>query len=109
MTIEKVNQIKEQISKLQEELIKLEKEAKDELLEKDDFIEALFEYLQFKGYPLELYNTYGTDIGMVDTFGKAKIHVVYNWGYTDIIGLTDEEFDSLNCKIVDFYKDNINE
>lgn len=106
MTIfEKIEKLKNKIQNLQKELYDYENELKEEFLKKD-FIDGLFEYMLYQGYPLETYSSFSSDSGISDSFGKVQIKVCYNYGYTDIVGLTEEEFQQLDKKIIKYYNEN---
>lgn len=89
-----IEQLKERKAKLESELIQVNKDIKEEL-NNLPFVEGLAEYIKTQGYPTELYNCFGIDSGEYDSFGKARLKIVYNWGYTDVVGLTEEEFEQL--------------
>ena len=60
-----------------------------------------FYLLTFKQkYPTNnLYDNFSWDNGDFDSFGDITIKVCYNYGYTDIVGLSKEEFKEL-CDII---------
>lgn len=94
-----ISTLEEQIEFLRKDIREL-KNREDilvkEELRKLDFIEGLAEYIRYNEFPLEFYKTEGIDSGKSNyVFGKASIKVCWNYGYTDIIGLTDEEFETL--------------
>lgn len=63
-------------------------------------IEQLAFYLMLKKYPTDaLYDSFSWDNGEYDSFGDIQIKICYNYGYTDIVGLSKEEFKEL-CAII---------
>lgn len=100
---DKIKELKRQISKLQRTLRTYEKLYKEELLKKEDVVEGLTEYIIQKEYPTDLFNEYGIDSGQFDRFGDIKIKIVYDHGYTDVVGLTDEQFKQLCNNINKYY------
>lgn len=91
-TTEKLDKLYEEKQKLEREIYESETHFKKELLEKKSLVDGFLEYMRFKGYPDEVYSEFGIDSGIRDSFGKVQIKVVYNYGYTDIVGLSDEEW-----------------
>lgn len=75
-----------------------------EKYEKLDIVHGLFLYLKSRDYPLEVYNSCGIDRGEWDMFKHVKIKVVYDWDYTDVIGLTKKQFKKLNKLIAESWK-----
>lgn len=89
-----LEQLKEKKKQLESELQVVQYSIKKEL-HNLPFIEGLAEYIKLQEYPTELYNKFGMDGGEYDYFGKAQLKIVYNYGYTDVIGITKEEFEQL--------------
>lgn len=89
-----IEQLKERKAKLESELIQVNNSIKEEC-KKLPFVEGLAEYIKYQEYPTKLYHKFGMDHGERDSFDKAQLKVVYNYGYTDVVGLTNEEFEQL--------------
>lgn len=88
-------EIKEKIKKyneLQAELQTLEMDIKDHFKGFEDPVKGLAEYIKFMQYPTELYDSFSIDEGDYDTFNSAELKVVYRYSYTDVVGLSEEEF-----------------
>lgn len=86
---------------------KLEKERNKlikEKYEKLDIVHGLFLYLKSMKYPLDIYDSCGIDMGEYDRFKHVKIKVVYNYGYTDVMGLTKKQFKKLNKLIAESWE-----
>ena len=90
-----LEQLKEKKKQLDLERQEIDNTIKEEC-QKLPFVEGLAEYIKIQEYPTDLFNKFGIDSGEYDSFGKAQLKIVYNWGYTDVVGLTDEEFEQLN-------------
>lgn len=92
------------LSELEEALEKERARLLREKYEKTDIVHGLFLYLKSMEYPLEMYDSYGIDSGEWDMFKHVKIKVVYNYGYTDVIGLTKKQFKKLNKLIAESWE-----
>lgn len=97
--LEKIEELKNKIEILNQELNECEKNLKEDFINSFGLVDGLFEYLKYKGYPLEIYSSFGMDSGEYDYFGKVQLKIVYTYGYTDVVGLTNEEFRLLSEKI----------
>lgn len=86
--------------KLEKERTKLLKEKYEKL----DIVHGLFLYLKSMEYPLEIYDSCGIDRGEWDKFKHVEIKAVYDYGYTDIMGLTKKQFKKLNKLISESWK-----
>lgn len=98
-----IETIKQKIKELESKKFELEvlinneeKLLKEEIAKESDLVKGLAEYIKYKNYPTELYNTFGRDFGEYDNFKDIRLKIVYNYGYTDVVGLTDEQFEQLN-------------
>lgn len=76
-----------------------------EKYEKLDIVRGLFLYLKSMKYPLEIYDSCGIDRGEYDRFKHVKIKVVYDYCYTDVIGLTKKQFKKLNKLIAESWEE----
>lgn len=93
--VNKINALKTKIIDLELQIRAIEKETKEELSKLGDLVEELALYIKLNNYPKEIYSTFSTDIGEYDNYKHIKLKVVYNYGYTDIVGLTEQEFNRL--------------
>ena len=87
--------IKDKIKKYHEfqaELQTLEMDIKDHFKGFEDPIKGLAEYIKFMQYPTELYDCFSIDGGDYDDFNDVELKIVYNYCYTDVVGLSEEEF-----------------
>lgn len=86
---------------------KLEKERNKlikEKYEKLDIVHGLYLYLKSMRYPLDIYDSCGIDMGDWDMFKHVKIKVVYDYCYTDVMGLTKKQFKKLNKLIAESWE-----
>lgn len=108
----KLSAVEEQFNELSEALYQLQKievtlnrqldivlETKRTLLKEKyenlNIVHGLYLYLKSMEYPLDIYNSCGIDSGKWDKFKHVEIKAVYNYDYTDIIGLTKKQFRKL--------------
>lgn len=92
--MDRIERLRERKKSYETKLSEIITEVKEELLEMP-FVEGLAGYIKFQEYPTKLYNCFGIDSGELDTFGKARLKIVYSYGYTDIVGISKEEFEQL--------------
>ena len=89
-------EIEEKIKKyreLQVELQTLELDIKEYFEGFEDSVKGLAEYIKFMQYPTELYDCFGIDEGDYDDFtDDVELKIVYRYSYTDVVGLSEEEF-----------------
>lgn len=96
---ERINNIYEKLNVLQDELGKLNEEYFKEL-ENMDIVDAVVDVIIFNQLPRELYDSIGLDHhDDTYTIKNVRISAVYTYGYTDIIGLTDEQFEEVNNRL----------
>ena len=85
------------ISTLESEIEELNVQLKESILTNSNFsrVEKLAVYLNLKRYPTNLYDVCGMDSGEWDFFGDIEIKVCWGYDYTDVMGLSEEEFKEL--------------
>lgn len=91
---EERNTLCENIDSLNNEIKELDKKVKQELSDMD-LVKGLVEYIRFKKYPTEVYGVFSIDPGDRDQFRGIQLKVVYDYWYTDVVGLTKEQFEEL--------------
>lgn len=93
----KIGILNVKIAMLNSEIDVLNDALKDRILNNSDYnkIEKLAVYLNLKRYPTNLYDVSSLDSGEWDNFGDIKIKVCWGYDYTDVIGLSEEEFKEL--------------
>lgn len=95
-TLEKIKSIKKDIKVLEAKIRSLNTKIFDELRKLNDISAEVAIYIIFKGYPKEVRSfpeTYETI--KYDSYKNIKLKPYGNYGLTDIIGLTEEEFKKL--------------
>ena len=78
--------------KLQAELQTLEMDIKDHFKGFEDPVKGLAEYIKFMQYPSDLYDCFSMDPGDYDDFNDVELKVAYSYDYTEVVGLSKEEF-----------------
>ena len=91
----KLLSLKEKISDLELQIKTIKDEIKEEISKIEDIVEELAVYIKLNNYPTEIYPVFGIDSGEYDNYKYIRLKIVYDYGYTDILGLTKEEFDKL--------------
>ncbi len=95
MELVKIEDAIKQYRKLQTELQTLEMDIKDHFKGFEDPVKGLAEYIKFMQYPTEIYNCFSTDAGDYDTFNDVVMKVQYFYEYTDVVGLSEKDFEKL--------------
>ena len=80
---------------IQSEIELLEDKIKEKLSSINDIVKEVALYIKIKGYPTEIYDVFSYESGIYDDYKDVELKIVYSYGYTDIIGLTNEEFKQL--------------
>jgi hypothetical protein len=94
--LERLRAFKDSLMEMERKLEKEKAKLLREKYEKLDIVHGLYLYLKSREYPLDLYDCCGIDRGEWDMFKHVKIKVVYDYDYTDVIGLTKRQFKKLN-------------
>lgn len=92
MELVKIEDAIKQYRKMQIELQTLEMDIKGHFLKDNDPVKGLAEYIKFMQYPTDLYDCFSMDPGDYDDFNDVELKVVYSYDYTDVVGLSKEEF-----------------
>ena len=80
---------------IQSEIEHLENQIKEKLSSINDIVKEVALYIKIKGYPTEIYDVFSYESGVYDDYKDVELKIVYSQGYTDIVGLTREEFKRL--------------
>ena len=80
---------------IQSEIELLEDKIKEKLSSINDIVKEVALYIKIKGYPTEIYDVFSYESGVYDDYKDVELKIVYSYGYTDIVGLTREEFTRL--------------
>ena len=93
--IDKISYLKKEIFKLNIQITNLQDEIKEELSHIGDIVEELAIYIKLNNYPTKIYPVFSFDGGEYDTYKNIELKIVYEWDYTDVVGLTKKEFKRL--------------
>ena len=93
--IDKISYLKKEIFKLNLQITNLQDEIKEELSHIGDIVEELAIYIKLNNYPTKIYPVFSFDGGEYDTYKNIELKIVYERDYTDVVGLTKEEFKRL--------------
>ena len=94
-TIDKISSLKKKIFNLNLQITTLQDEIKEELSHIGDIVEELAIYIKLNNYPTKIYPVFSFDGGEYDIYKNIKLKIVDEWDYTDVVGLTKEEFKRL--------------
>lgn len=99
--LEKIKLIQKDIAILEAKIHTLNSKAIEELQKMDDIAAEVAAYIILNKYPKEIYPCFGTDQGEQDRYKNIILKVVYYYDYTDVVGLTEEEFTRLGQYLKD--------
>ena len=85
----------EELQNIQSEIELLENKIKEKLSSINDIVKEVALYIKINDYPTEIYDVFSYESGIYDDYKDVELKIVYSYGYTDIIGLTNEEFKQL--------------
>ena len=85
----------EELQNIQSEIELLENKIKEKLSSINDIVKEIALYMIIKDYPTEIYDVFSYESGVYDDYKDVELKIVYSQGYTDIVGLTREEFTRL--------------
>lgn len=91
----KISYLKREIFKLNLQIENLQDEIKEELSHIGDIVEELAVYIKLNNYPTKIYPVFSFDGGEYDTYKNIELKIVDEWDYTDVVGMTKEEFKRL--------------
>ena len=80
---------------IQSEIEHLEDKIKEKLSSINDIVKEVALYIKIKGYPTDIYPVFSYESGVYDDYKDVELKIVESYGYTDIVGLTREEFTRL--------------
>ena len=93
--IDKNSYLKREIFKLHLQITTLQDKIKEELSHIGDIVEELAIYIKLNNYPTKIFPVFSFDGGEYDIYKNIELKIVYKWEYTDVVGLTEEEFKRL--------------
>ena len=85
----------EKLQGIQSEIELLEDKIKEKLSSINDIVKEVALYIKIKGYPTDIYDVFSYESGVYDDYKDVELKIVYSQGYTDVVGLTREEFKRL--------------
>lgn len=91
----KISSLQKEISNLNLQITTLQDEIKEELSQIGDIVEELAIYIKLNNYPTKIFPVFGFDGGEYDIYKNIELKIVDEWGYTDVVGLTEKEFKRL--------------
>ena len=94
---------------IQSEIELLEDKIKEKLSSINDIVKEVALYMKIKGYPTEIYDVFSYESGIYDDYKDVELKIVYSYGYTDVEGLTREEFTRLKNLLNDLKQQNYEE
>lgn len=95
METNKLLSLKKEISNLELQIKAKKDEINKELSQIGDIVKELAEYIKLNNYPTEIYPVFSFEGGEYDKYKNIELKIVDEWGYTDVVGLTKEEFKRL--------------
>ena len=85
----------EELQGIQSEIELLEDKIKEKLSSINDIVKEVALYIKIKGYPTDIYPVFSYESGVYDDYKDIELKIVDSIGYTDVVGLTKEEFKRL--------------
>ena len=85
----------EELQGIQSEIELLENKIKEKIGSINDIVKEVALYIKIKGYPTDIYDVFSYEAGVYDDYKDVELKIVESYGYTDIVGLTNEEFTRL--------------
>ena len=84
-----------ELKSIQSEIELLENQIKEKIGSVNDIVKEVALYMKIKDYPTEIYDVFSYESGVYDDYKDVELKIVYSQGYTDVVGLTKEEFKKL--------------
>ena len=84
-----------ELQSLQSEIELLENKIQEKIGSINDIVKEVALYMKIKDYPTEIYDVFSYESGVYDDYKDVELKIVYSQGYTDVVGLTREEFKRL--------------
>ena len=99
--IAEVRDLEEMISQREKDIALLERTIMEKINSLDNIVEELALYISTKHYPTEIYPCFGIDSGEYDSYKDISLKIVWNYGYTDVVGLPAEDFMKLQQRLME--------
>ena len=84
-----------ELQNVQSEIELLENKIKEKIGSINDIVKEVALYMKIKDYPTEIYPVFSYESGIYDDYKDVELKIVDSIGYTDVVGLTKEEFTRL--------------
>ena len=84
-----------ELQSLQSEIELLENKIQEKIGSINDIVKEVALYIKIKGYPTDIYPVFSYESGIYDDYKDIELKIVDSVGYTDVVGLTKEEFKRL--------------
>ena len=84
-----------ELQNIQSKIELLEDKIKEKLSSINDIVKEVALYIKIKGYPTDIYPVFSYESGVYDDYKDIELKIVDSIGYTDVVGLTKEEFKRL--------------
>ena len=84
-----------ELQNMQSEIELLENKIQEKISSINDIVKEVALYIKIKDYPTEIYPVFSYESGEYDDYKEIELKIVYSHGYTDVVGLTKEEFKRL--------------
>ena len=81
-----------ELQNIQSEIELLEDKIKEKIGSINDIVKEVALYIKIKGYPTDIYPVFSYESGVYDDYKDIELKIVDSVGYTDVVGLTKEEF-----------------
>ena len=94
-TMNNISSLQKEISNLELQIRTLQDKMQKELSQIGDIVEELAAYIKLNEYPTDIYPVFSYESGEYDKYKNIELKIVWEWGYTDVVGLTKEEFKRL--------------
>ena len=99
-TMSNLSSLQKEISNLELQIGTLQDKMQKELSQIGDIVEELAAYIKLNKYPTDIYPVFSYESGDYDKYKNIELKIVWEWGYTDVVGLTKEEFKRLEDILV---------
>ena len=88
--LSKHSDLKAKISELEAKQAKIVSEINNALLSEKDIVQAVYAYMVINELPTnQIFNSFSIDHGEYHRIGDIRLKAVYDYAYTDIVGLTE--------------------
>ena len=84
-----------ELQNIQSEIELLENIMQEKIGLINDIVKEVALYIKIKNYPTDIYPVFSYGSGVYDNYKEIELKIVDSLGYTDVVGLTKEEFKRL--------------